>query len=122
MPMISDINSWMDTIDTRYENYLKTSFYFKDPNLRASFQEALQESGALSKGPFREPARRFELGANEIDLAKGLFPSNNLDLLPSLNDRNLYVHQERAIRACYSNQDSVVVATGTASGKTESFL
>ena len=112
----------MDTIDTRYENYLKTSFYFKDPNLRASFQEALQESGALSKGPFREPARRFELGANEIDLAKGLFPSNNLDLLPSLNDRNLYVHQERAIRACYSNQDSVVVATGTASGKTESFL
>ena len=29
-------------IEERYRRYLKTTFYFKDPVLRASFEEALQ--------------------------------------------------------------------------------
>lgn len=121
MPTINDIDNWMETINSRYENYLKTSFYFRDPHLRASFKRALEEQGALSKGPFPEPARSFKLGINEILLAKELFPDPD-NLLPSLTERNLYVHQEKAIRTAHSDQNNVVVATGTASGKTESFL
>ena len=34
----------------------------------------------------------------------------------------MYVHQERAVRATHIDDRNVVVATGTASGKTESFL
>ena len=121
MPTTNDIDSWMKTINSRYENYLKTSFYFRDPHLRTSFQQALEEQGALSKGPFPEPARSFKLGINEIMLTKELFPDYD-NLLASLTRRDLYVHQEKAIRTAYSNQNNVVVATGTASGKTESFL
>lgn len=121
MPTINDINTWMNTIDSRYENYLKTSFYFKDPHLRDSFKRALKEQGALSKGPFPEPARSFKLDINEISLAKELFP-DHANLLPALTERNLYIHQEKAVRTAYSDQNNVVVATGTASGKTESFL
>lgn len=122
MPQASDIDRWMETITSRYESYLKTSFYFKDPALRKSFQEALRQSGALTKGPYPEGARHFELGVNERNLAEGFFSRNCQDLHPALNDRKLYIHQEQAIRASYADQSNVVVATGTASGKTESFL
>lgn len=37
-------------------------------------------------------------------------------------DRPLYVHQEQAIRKTTADQRNLVVATGTGSGKTESFL
>ena len=43
MPDASDIQCWPEKIRQRYENYLKTSFFFKKPELRASFQAALQE-------------------------------------------------------------------------------
>ena len=46
-------------IEERYRRYLKTTFYFKDPDLRASFEEALN-SGHLSKGPFLEATPVFK--------------------------------------------------------------
>ena len=49
MPDASDIARWTETIRRRYENYLKTSFFFKDPILRASFQAALRKEGRLLK-------------------------------------------------------------------------
>ena len=39
------IDTWAERIRQRYENYLKTSFYFKNQALMASFQETLQEEG-----------------------------------------------------------------------------
>ena len=121
MPDATNIERWTDTIRQRYEHYLKTSFYFKDADLRRSFQSALQEEGSLLKGPFPEPARGFKEGRNARTLAQECFP-NTKELLPALLDRRLYVHQERAVRATYADRRNVVVATGTASGKTESFL
>ena len=55
-------------------------------------------------------------------LAAECFPGAAGELSPALIDRRLYVHQERAIRATHIDALNVVVATGTASGKTESFL
>ncbi len=122
MPDASDIARWTETIRRRYENYLKTSFFFKDPILRASFQAALREEGSLLKGPFPEPARGFKEGLKVHALAQECFPHKSEELLPALIDRALYVHQERAVRVTHVDQRNVVVATGTASGKTESFL
>ena len=118
----NDIRQWPESIRQRYENYLKTSFYFKDPNLRESFQSALQKEGSLLKGPFPEPARGFKQSLNARALAQECFPDQIEGLLPALIDRPLYVHQEHAVRATYQDQQNIVVATGTASGKTESFL
>jgi len=39
-----------------------------------------------------------------------------------LGDRSLYLHQEEATRKVFGKKRNVVVATGTASGKTETFL
>ena len=121
MPETYEIGDWVSTIRSRYENYLKTSFYFKNAKLRKSFQEALNGE-ILVKGPFPEPARKFKTGINEKALAELFFPGESGDILPGLQDRSLWNHQERAIRATFEHQQNVVVATGTASGKTESFL
>ena len=117
-----DIRDWPERIRQRYENYLKTSFFFKEPLLRASFEEALREEGSLLKGPFPEPHRGFATGLHAHTLATECFPGRAEGLLPALIDRPLYTHQECAIRATHVESLNVVVATGTASGKTESFL
>ena len=116
------IERWPEIVRQRYENYLKASFFFKDSALRASFQEALQESETLLKGPFPEPARGFRHGVSARALARECFPQAGDDLLPAMIEGRLYVHQEQAIRATHLARRNVVVATGTASGKTESFL
>ena len=118
-----DIQDWSASIRQRYENYLKTSFFFKEPVLRTSFQDALRKAGSLLKGPFPEKYRGFARGLPAQALAAECFPDGAADLLPALTDgRLLYTHQERAIRATHVDANNVVVATGTASGKTESFL
>lgn len=116
------IRQWPEIIRQRYENYLKTSFFFKEPALRASFQSALQKEGMLLKGPFPEPARGFKTGMTARALAEECFPGRSIDLIPALIDRELYKHQDSAVRTAHLQQQNVVVATGTASGKTESFL
>ena len=121
MPEI-DVQDWPESIRQRYENYLKTSFFFKEPLLRASFEEALREAGSLLKGPFPEPHRGFAKGLRAPLLAAECFPDGAEGLLPALIDGPLYTHQEHAIRATHVDDLNVVVATGTASGKTESFL
>ena len=117
-----DIRDWPEKIRQRYENYLKTSFFFKEPLLRTSFQVALREEGSLLKGPFPEPPRGFAKRLHAAELAVECFPDGATGLLPALIDDRLYTHQERAIRATHLDALNVVVATGTASGKTESFL
>lgn len=121
MPEVREIDEWMDRIRDRYENYLKTLFYFRDANLRASFQSALQ-GDELLKGHFPEKARNFKTGVTAQELANECFPSESNDLLSALIDGTLYAHQERAIQGVYRERQNVVVATGTASGKTECFL
>ena len=121
MPEAQEVDRWMDTIRRRYESYLKTSFYFKDSNLRTSFQSALQGDN-LHKGPFPEPARGFKTGVTAREMGNKCFPGKSDDLLPALLNGPLYVHQEQAIQRSHMEQQNIVVATGTASGKTECFL
>ena len=116
------IEQWPEFVRERYENYLKTSFFFKDPKLRASFEAALQKSDGLLKGPFPEQAKDFKKGQSARSLAEACFPGKSSDLIPALLKRPLYFHQERAVRVAHFEGRNLVVATGTASGKTESFL
>jgi superfamily II DNA/RNA helicase len=109
-------------IEERYRRYLKTTFYFKDPELRRSFEQAL-DSGHLSKGPYLEATPVFKRGQTPRGLfgdLLGLQPDKGF-LKAVQGDRPLYQHQEEAIRKAFEERN-VVVATGTGSGKTESFL
>jgi ATP-dependent helicase YprA (DUF1998 family) len=108
-------------IKERYRRYLQTTFYFRDPVLRASFEEALPKN--LSKGPYLEATPIFKQGMT----TRALFPEllgrePEQGFLNAVKaKRPLYRHQEQSIRHVF-NGHNVVVATGTGSGKTESFL
>ncbi len=107
----------------RYKRYLETTFYFKDPDLRRSFQEALH-SGHLSKGPYLEATPVFKRGKRADELFQELL-TNTTDkgfLKAMLGNRSLYLHQEESIQKVFGEARTIVVATGTASGKTETFL
>ena len=109
------------TIEERYRRYLRTTFYFRDPILRKSFEDALEREGNLSKGPYLEATPIFKKEKTSRELFQEL-----LGFLPDegflkATDRQLYIHQEEAIRRVWQGRN-VVVATGTGSGKTETFL
>jgi len=103
-------------------DYLETTFYFRDPELRESFRAALRE-GSLTSGPFLEATPAFvrTLSPNEL-VPELLNERPDPGFLRALQgDRRLYWHQEQAIRLAFGGRN-VVVATGTGSGKTEAFL
>ena len=109
-------------IQERYHGYLKTSFYFRDPHLRRSFVNELDE-GQLIKGPFLEssPVYRRETTTRDL-LTQLLIADVDSGFVASLDpNRMLYVHQERAMRRLTEGRN-VIVATGTGSGKTEAYL
>lgn len=121
MPDRREINQWVEKIRSRYTSYLATSFYFRDPALRRSFRDALGGEELL-RGPYPEFGRRFPKGVSARELASEAFPRGADDLFPALLDGRLHAHQERAIRAAHFDDRNIVVASGTASGKTECFL
>lgn len=112
-----------EEVEERYKRYLETTFYFKDHVLRKSFKEALG-SGHLSKGPYLEATPVYKRGKRIGELLQELLPNPpDEGFLKALwGDRPLYIHQERAIQKVFGESHNVVVATGTASGKTETFL
>jgi hypothetical protein len=109
-------------IEERYRGYLKTTFYFRDPALRTSFEDALR-SGCLSKGPYLEATPIFKRGSTPRELFTTLLKSEpEQEFLKAVQcERPLYVHQEKSIQSVFADHN-VVVATGTGSGKTEAFL
>ena len=117
-----DIISIASILEKSYSQSLETTFYFKDAEFRESFKNALS-SGSLSKGPFLEGTPIFKGGSTAKKLFNELL-SVTIDeaMIQALHgNRNLYSHQEKAIRCSHSGQN-FLVATGTGSGKTESFL
>ena len=78
--------------------------------------------GTLLKGPIPERSRGFRRGVSVRVLAQEWFPGRSIGIAPALIEQPLYIHQEQAIRLLHADDRNAVVATGTASGKTESFL
>ena len=106
----------------RYRRYLRTMFYFRDPELRSSFERAL-EAGNLHRGPFLEGTPVYRKTRRVSDVLAEILGSE-LDpgfFRAALGDRPLFSHQEEAIRRLAEGRN-VVVATGTGSGKTEAYL
>lgn len=111
-------------ITSSYRRYLKSLLAARDPEISSALLRAIDESPLLDKGPFLEATPPYASGAtlNEL-IDEGVLSSKfrglGSDALPL--DRALYRHQEASIRQVRQGRN-VVVATGTGSGKTESFL
>jgi ATP-dependent helicase YprA (DUF1998 family) len=106
-----------------YRRYLKSLLPVRDARIAAALDREISQ-GLLTKGPLLESSPPYAHGATLADLvACGVlnpaFPSLASSVLPM--NRLLYLHQEQAIRKITAGRN-VIVASGTGSGKTESFL
>lgn len=106
-----------------YQRYLKTTFDVQDPEIRRLFVNELTGPDTdYMRGPFLEATPPFVTGKTlrklvlDGTLSQAWLATKSIPL-----DRALYHHQETAIRKIVSGRN-VIVATGTGSGKTETFL
>ncbi len=108
-------------INKEYKEYLKSTFYMNDIDYQMAFQSAV-DNEALYKGPILNIDLPYKSGKNILQLVEeGIIDKDFLTLKNISFERPLYAHQENAIRQVADKQ-SLVITTGTGSGKTESFL
>ncbi|QFG02722.1 DEAD/DEAH box helicase [Tepidiforma bonchosmolovskayae] len=112
-------------VETAYRRYLRTSLRSNDPQLNRAIEEAFDRVRTpWLKGPFLEASQNYQHGVTPNDLVReGVLSPRWLESNGGFSiHRPLYRHQETAIRKLVTERRNVVVATGTGSGKTESFL
>jgi len=102
--------------------YLLTAYPLKDPELRNKFALALQQPGIIWQHPYLEGSQPYETGESIKTLASQNLLHPGMTDLFAQNERLLYKHQQDAIQSVIEEQQNIVVATGTGSGKTECFL
>jgi len=124
--MISSIDavSTSDSIKATYRRYLSSLLAVRDPKIDAALRKAIDSTDMLDRGPYLEATPPYAPGKSIQELIdEGVLAEKFADLASDVLplSRPLYVHQEGAIRKVAAGRN-VVVATGTGSGKTESFL
>jgi len=115
-------------------NYLITTFDVNkdglEPELASRLRESFEQSEALFNGPFLEFTLPYKTDFSLLDfIDKGLLTRKLIDLScfnlekpePIALDTLLYTHQSKAIQELCEERRSIVISSGTGSGKTECF-
>jgi len=111
-----------ETIITAVERYLRSTFNPRRSAVADEYLRALDESRAsneLGGSLYREIRRKFAKGESLESMHKDGKIHERLKVFMS---DQLYVHQSQAVDLATSKNRNIVIATGTGSGKTESFL
>lgn len=115
-----------ETLNQTLRRYIPTTLPIsrRYPKLQQAFRELLDDQ-ELVKGPYLEALPDFEKGRPLRALLRknGGFLHDDMENLPDkILDRLLHAHQEEAITKAGRKGESILVTTGTGSGKTETFL
>lgn len=116
----------VDILKDTLQRYITTTLPVSRqyPKLQQEFRKMVRQQ-ELVKGPYVEGLPDFEKGQtleNLLDCNHGFLHDGFSDLPESILKRPLHQHQEKALTAASKNGESLIVATGTGSGKTECFL
>ncbi|OIQ07933.1 ATP-dependent RNA helicase RhlE [Moorella thermoacetica] len=108
-------------------SYLEATYHIRDVSLISERRALLNQKGCISQSPWVESTPIYETDRpySELNL-----PKATRDLLTELSRLQPgvgvfpkpYRHQARALEAFLTHGEDIVIATGTGSGKTESFL
>lgn len=115
--------TYTEDVVSDFLRYQLSTYAFADENLYQQMRDLLNlehtRNTPLMKGPFISLSRTFMKGASLEQLVKeGVLHPHIRQLSPYTG---AYLHQERAFRSIKAGR-TTLVATGTGSGKTESFL
>jgi hypothetical protein len=112
-------------IAAAYRRYLISTYGPRRDELRAEFERALGTAFRLTRGPYLQASPPFFHGRSVAELVDEGVLAGGFRTLSEKSfpiSRALYSHQETAIRKAVGARRSLVVSTGTGSGKTECFL
>jgi len=108
--------------------YLETAYKIAHPAIFAERGDILRQRGVVAQAPFIEATPAFPT-AHKLAELEELYPQSVPPGLAALVQHGvpidrfpLYTHQEEALLTAFGDQPNLLVATGTGSGKTESFL
>src|SRR5260221_542158 len=108
--------------------YLETAYKISHPSIFAERGEILRRRGTIAQAPFIEATPAFPTAHKLLELEymhPEIAPVGLAELVQHgvpVDRFALYTHQEQALLAAFSDRPNLLVATGTGSGKTESFL
>jgi ATP-dependent helicase YprA (DUF1998 family) len=118
----------VDELRAALRDYIEATYHIGSPALVRQRRSLLERLGVLSQTPYIESTPRYKVGDRFRDLG---LPEPAVDLFEMMasgegGERLLYDppyrHQALALQGALANGRSLVVTTGTGSGKTESFL
>ena len=116
----------IESLGQTLQQYLEAQYHIWDPHLIRERLRLLRTPGVLAQAPHLEATPAYLLDKPYSEL--GLPPTAARILSAAATDKRTgvptqpYVHQANALRDFIVGQKELVVATGTGSGKTESFL
>jgi hypothetical protein len=124
------INQTIDELKKSLREYIEATYHISDPRLVNQRRAVLETLGVIHQRPFLESTPRYGLGSKFAEIG-GLEPSVVTLLkalsVPDSSGKPLvydppYKHQAQAIERALVHRKSLMITTGTGSGKTESFL
>lgn len=107
---------------------LETQYRIANPAIFAERGEILRQRGTVAQTPFIEATPNFASARKLADLERqhpDIVPAGISELVQHgvpVGRFPLYTHQEEAVLTAFGEQPNLLVATGTGSGKTETFL
>lgn len=118
------VHATVGRLGSSLRGYIEAQYHVRNQALIQERRLLLQEDGAVAQAPFVESTPVYELGApyDQLDLPPAVarvlaeLAAAKVGLFP-----RSYVHQAQALERYFAGSD-LIVATGTGSGKTESFL
>lgn len=123
------IGETVDDIRTALRDYIEATYHISHPTLVEQRKRLLDDPGAIHQVPYLESTPRYQPGRAFAELQ---IPDPALQLFAAMSKARdgrgaliydpPYKHQASAVEAIIANDRSLVLTTGTGSGKTEAFL
>lgn len=121
-------NEAFGQVEEALAQYLETQYRIAHPAVFAERGEMLRRRGTIAQAPFIEATPNFAPASKLANLERrhpDIAPPGISELMQHgvpVDRYPLYTHQEQALLDAFGDRPNLLVATGTGSGKTETFL